>query len=239
VIGAIEQAAFTWGRLVGRYSLNVIRLERTLVFGRQHLALRPCIWASWHRNNLLALSLWQQQFKRPCFTFVPPGLEGQTVRGWMNVFEQTPVLLPKDHSGNPQAALKQMARALRQGLDVVIALDGPHGPAEIARPGALWLARLTGCPIVIGGFAASRMVSVPRWDHHIVPLPGARMSAVLDEPMVIGRDEPVDEAHLQALAERVHAANRLARRLLETQVLAQPAANRAASQPIDSAKGPQ
>ena len=237
MIADIEQAAFAWGRLVGRYSLSAIRPERTMVVGGQHIALRPCIWVSWHRTNLLALAFWQQQFKRPCFTFVPPGLEGQTVRGWMSAFEQTPVLLPKDHSGNPQAALKQMARALRQGLDVVIALDGPHGPAEIARPGALWLARLTGCPLVIGGFAASPSVNLPRWDRHVVPLPGARLSAVLDEPMVIGRDEPVDEAHLEALAERVHAANRLARRLLATEDQAQPAAS--PKQPADPTKAPQ
>jgi lysophospholipid acyltransferase (LPLAT)-like uncharacterized protein len=238
VIAAIEQAAFAWGRLVGRYSLSVIRPERTVVGGREHFAARPCIWASWHRSNLIALSFWRQQFKRPSFTFVPPGLEGQTVRGWMTVFEQTPVLLPKDHSGNPQAALKQMARALRQGLDVIIALDGPHGPAETARPGALWLARLTGCPLIICGFAASPSVSLPRWDHHIVPLPGARLSAVACEPMLIGRDEPVDAAHLEALAERVHAANRLARRLLESEKPMQPTASPAARQPADATKGP-
>jgi lysophospholipid acyltransferase (LPLAT)-like uncharacterized protein len=122
---------------------------------------------------------------------------------------------------------------------VVIALDGPHGPAEIARPGALWLARLTGCPLVATGFAASPSFSLPRWDHHVVPLPGARVGAVMGEPMLIGRDEPVDAAHLEALAERAYDAIRLARRLLATEDLAPAAANLAMSQPADSTKGPQ
>ena len=211
---ALERAAFAWGRLVGRYSLYALRPERTLVVGEQHVALRPAIWVAWHRTNLLALSFWRQRFQRPCFTFVPPGLEGATVRGWMGVYGQTPVVLPKDHTGNPQAALKQMARALSRGLDVVIALDGPHGPNEVARPGALWLARLTGRPLVAAGFAARPSLSYPRWDRHAIPLPGATLGAVLTEPLTVGRDEPVDAVQLAALAERVRAANREARALL-------------------------
>jgi len=225
VTSALERAAFTWGRLVGRYSLNAVRPERTEVVGRQYLALKPCVWVGWHRTNLVALAFFRQQINRPCFTFVPPGLEGATVRGWMTVFQQTPALLPKDGTGNPQAALKQMARALRAGVDVVVALDGPHGPNQRARPGALWLARLTGCPIIPGGFAARPGVSYPRWDRHLIPLPGARLTAVLEEPMLIGRDEPIDDAHLAALADRLHAANRQARERLR-----QPAADPALPQ---------
>ena len=214
VAGAAERAAFAWGRLVGRYSLYALRPERTVVTGEQHIALQPGIWVAWHRTNLLALSFWRQRLRRPCFTFVPPGLEGATVRGWMSVLGQTPVVLPRDHTGNPQAALKQMARALREGMDVVVALDGPHGPNEVARPGALWLARLSGRPLVAAGFAAHPSVSYPRRDRHAIPLPGAHLGAVLSEPITIGRDEPVDEARLAALAERVQAANRAARALL-------------------------
>ena len=222
---AFERAAFAWGRQVGRYSLSAVRPERTLVLGREHLALKPAIWVGWHRTNLVALAFFRQQIDRPCFTFVPPGLEGATVRGWMAIYQQTPARLPQDGTGNPQAAVKQMARALRVGMDVVIALDGPHGPAERARAGALWLARLTGCPLIPGGFAARPSLSYPRWDRHLIPLPGAWLSVVMGEPMIVGRDEPVDDAHLAALAERVHAANRQAReRLAETAArAAQPA----------------
>jgi lysophospholipid acyltransferase (LPLAT)-like uncharacterized protein len=237
--GVIEQAAFAWGSLIAHYSLSAVRPERTHLVGREHLGPGACIFVGWHRINLLGLACHQQQIKRPCLAFAPPGLPGATMSGWLTGTGFTVVRLPEDGKGNAQAALKQMARALRQGLDVVIALDGPHGPAEIARPGALWLARLTGCPLVSTGFAASPSFSLPRWDRHVVPLPGARVCAVMGEPMVIGRDEPVDEAHLEALAERAHDAIRLARRVLATQVLAQPAANPAAGQPIDSAKGPQ
>lgn len=225
MIAALERAAFAWGRLVGRYSLSAVRPERTLVVGRERLAINPAIVVDWHRTNLVALAFYRQQLSGPCFTFVPPGLEGATVRGWMSIYGQTPVLLPKDGTGNPQAAVRQMARALRAGINVVIALDGPHGPAERARPGALWLARLTGCPVIPCGLAARPSVSYPRWDRHLIPLPGAWLSIVMGEPMLVGRHEPVDEAHLAALGERVRAANRLAHeRLTETRASAAQAA---------------
>jgi hypothetical protein len=41
-------------------------------------------------------------------------------------------------------------------------------------------------------------------------LPGAVLSVVVGEPLAVARDEPVDEAHLAALAERVRALNRQA-----------------------------
>ena len=213
---ALERAGFAWGRLVGRYSLYALRPERMLITGFEHMgAHAPCIFVGWHQTNLAALAYHRHMWDHPCFTFVPPGLEGAVVRGWMTIYGQTPALLPKDHTGNPQAALKQMARALRDGLDVVVALDGPHGPAEVVRPGALWLARLSGRPMVPGGFAAWPSVHYPRWDQHLIPLPGARLSVVIGEPLSLGRAEPVDEAHLRALAERVHAVNRQAREQLQ------------------------
>ncbi len=210
---AIDRAAFAWGRQIARYSLSVVRPERTVVHGREHLAYQPCIWVDWHRSNLLALAFFRQQFKRPAFGFVPPGLEGATMLGWLQSVGMTTAPLPKDGTGNPQAAIKRLARALREGLDVAIALDGPHGPAEIARPGALWLARLTGCRLVPCGFAASPSVSYPRWDRHIIPLPGARIGVAFGEPITIGRQEPVDDARLAALAEQVRAVHRQARQL--------------------------
>jgi len=216
MIGALERLAFAWGGQIARYSLSAVRPERTTVLGLLHLPAGPCIWVGWHRMNLLALAYIPRQMRgqRHASAFVPPGLSGATMRGWLVGVDVTQVPLPADGTGNPQAALKQMTRALRDGQDVAIALDGPHGPAECARPGALWLARLSGCPLVPLGLAASPSFKLPRWDRHIIPLPGARLAAVFGEPLAIARGEPVDDARLARVAEQVHAADRKARQLL-------------------------
>jgi lysophospholipid acyltransferase (LPLAT)-like uncharacterized protein len=55
-------------------------------------------------------------------------------------------------------------------------------------------------------------------DRHLIPLPGAHVAVVLDEPLAIARDEPAADARLAVLAEKVHAANRQARQLLDQPV---------------------
>jgi lysophospholipid acyltransferase (LPLAT)-like uncharacterized protein len=124
------------------------------------------------------------------------------------------VTLPQDGSGNPAAALKHVARALREGRRVVIAVDGPRGPARRVRPGALWLARLSGCPIVPAATAARPAVLVPRWDRHVVPLPGARVAFAVAPAFHVARGTAIDDALCRRLGAAIDAAERLARELV-------------------------
>ena len=66
-----------------------------------------------------------------------PGLAGAAMQGWLKGNGMTAVQLPRDGQGNAATGLKCMARALKEGHTVGIALDGPHGPARVVRPGAL------------------------------------------------------------------------------------------------------
>ena len=61
------------------------------------------------------------------------------------------------------------------------------------RPGALWLGRLSGKPLIAVGAAARPALRVPRWDHHLVPLPRAHIALVLGEPITIERGAEIDE----------------------------------------------
>lgn len=88
----------------------------------------------------------------------------------------------------------------------------------------MWLARLTGCPLIPTGFSAAPAVRHPRWDRHLVPLPGARVAGVAGEPMFLTRDDEVDETLRYELGERIEQAEERARALLAD-------GNGAASQP--------
>src|SRR5687768_6651432 len=46
------------------------------------------------------------------------------------------------------AALRQMVRDMDQGKPAGFTLDGPRGPARVAQPGAIWLAKATGNPLL-------------------------------------------------------------------------------------------
>ena len=55
-----------------------------------------------------------------------------------------------------QRALLQMKRIMADGHPAGFAVDGPRGPARTVQPGAVWLAKLTGNPVVPFHMEASR-----------------------------------------------------------------------------------
>jgi lysophospholipid acyltransferase (LPLAT)-like uncharacterized protein len=192
---AARVAAFG-GRLLARYGLWAIRPERVAAPGIDGWP-RPAIAVCWHEGAFIGLAA-QSFFKHihPGASFVPPGLLGEVMRGWLHGYGgMQPFTLPPDRRGNPSATLKLMTRTLRGGHDIFIAVDGPHGPRLVVRPGALWLARVTGRPLLPVGLAAWPAFRWPKWDWHIVPLPGARVITLYGRPVWIDRDANLaDEA---------------------------------------------
>lgn len=53
-------------------------------------------------------------------------------------------------------ALRELIRLARSGQDVVVTPDGPKGPAQVAKMGAIQLARASGLPIVPLAFGCSK-----------------------------------------------------------------------------------
>ncbi len=71
-------------------------------------------------------------------------------------------------------ALLQLKREMAQGRPAGFAVDGPRGPARRAQPGAVWLAKLTGNPVVPFHMEAVEVLELEELGSH----PGAE--AVLD-----------------------------------------------------------
>ena len=115
------------------------------------------------------------------------------MRGCLKGYGMEPVALPRDGTGNPVAGLKEMAQALKEGWATGIALDGPHGPPRVMRPGALWLARLTGRPLIVIGAAARPVVHAPWWDGHLIPLPHSKIGLVYGDPIVVERGTDIGQ----------------------------------------------
>jgi lysophospholipid acyltransferase (LPLAT)-like uncharacterized protein len=103
-----------------------------------------------------------------------------------------------------------MARGLTKRSDIVIAVDGPHGPRGSVKPGAFWLGRLTGCAMLTVGFAARPSFRFPRWDRHLIPLPGARLAVVFSKPVHLRRDQELDRSFLDSMGEQIKAVTRRA-----------------------------
>ena len=89
-----------------------------------------------------------------------------------------------------RGALKAMLQLLRDVRDrpVAFTLDGPRGPARVAQPGALWLAKATGNPIIPFHLEADRHWTMKSWDRSQIPKPFARVGLAFAPPMVVPRD---------------------------------------------------
>ena len=220
----MRAGAYAWGRSIAGYSQWQLEHARVYCEGIAEVPADPVIWAGWHATNLIALAVYVQLHRgRTCQAFVAPGLAGATMRGWLDGiggFET--VVLPPDGTGNMRAGLKHMPRAMARGSDVVIAVDGPRGPAGQVRPGAFWLARITGCPLVPAAFAARPALRMPRWDHQLVPLPRATIGVVFGTPIQLGRGTAVDAPQVDTLSAALQATTRRAWELVDSPPFPRP-----------------
>lgn len=91
-------------------------------------------------------------------------------------------------SGGARAAVRALAAALDRGEDIAVVPDGPRGPHEVFKPGAIALAALTGARIVPVAVAAHPARRLPSWDEFLIPLPFARCAAVFGEAVEVPRD---------------------------------------------------
>lgn len=106
-------------------------------------------------------------------------------------------------SRRARAAMLQMVREVRAGKSTAFTLDGPRGPAREAKPGAVFLARATGAPILPFHLEADRFWELRSWDRTQIPKPWARVALVIGAPIYVKPD--ADEAAVDAHRLALHA----------------------------------
>jgi lysophospholipid acyltransferase (LPLAT)-like uncharacterized protein len=89
-------------------------------------------------------------------------------------------------------ALVRMRRLAADGAPTGFAVDGPRGPARSVQPGAVWLAGLTGNPVLPFHSEADRFWTARSWDGTQVPKPFARAAMVVGEPIEVPRGADAD-----------------------------------------------
>jgi lysophospholipid acyltransferase (LPLAT)-like uncharacterized protein len=100
------------------------------------------------------------------------------------------------------AALRQLIRDVRS-KGVAFPLDGPRGPARVAQPGAVWLSKTAGEPIVPFHLEARSFWSLRSWDRTQIPKPFTTVAVVFAEPIQVPRE--ADDEALEAWRVRLEA----------------------------------
>jgi lysophospholipid acyltransferase (LPLAT)-like uncharacterized protein len=91
-------------------------------------------------------------------------------------------------SRNAARAALRAKRFMEDGHPVGLTVDGPRGPARVAQPGAIWLAKVTGNPVLPFHLEAASHWTAPSWDSSQVPLPFSRVAVVVGEPLFVPGD---------------------------------------------------
>ncbi|MPZ16467.1 MAG: DUF374 domain-containing protein [Luteitalea sp.] len=89
-------------------------------------------------------------------------------------------------------ALVQLKRLMAAGKPTAFTVDGPRGPARVAQPGALWLAKATGNPILPFHIEAAQYWTVRSWDRTQVPRPFSDVAVAIGSPFYVAADTDND-----------------------------------------------
>jgi lysophospholipid acyltransferase (LPLAT)-like uncharacterized protein len=181
------------------------RLDRIVAGGR-----RP-IMAFWHGRILPATYFFR---RRGIVVITSENFDGEWIAGIIERFGYG-TARGSSSRGGPKALLK-LARDMASGKAAGFTVDGPRGPARVAQPGAVWLAKATGNPVLPFHLEASRSWTLGSWDRTQIPKPFATVALVVGEPFDVPgtADDAALEAARQELDERLHTLERRAQELL-------------------------
>lgn len=184
------------GRLVLGALFRTVRFESS---GEEHFrplveAGRPFIFVLWH-GRLLPLAYRHRGeghvglvSRSEDGEYIARVLEGWgfgTVRG--------------SSSRGGSAALRELVRHLRAGRTLALTPDGPRGPRQRMKLGALVAAQLANVPLVPVAAGARRAWWFEGWDRFLVPKPFARVRIAYGPPHEVPRTADPEELQERAL----------------------------------------
>ncbi len=161
--------AFTW-----RIELN----DRAGIARSIDGSFQPVVWVLWHNRLLIVPILYERFFRqRKGAALISQSKDGDLLARCIRRFGGGVVRGSTSRGGS--GALTILKRLLAENCDVYITPDGPRGPRYNMGPGAVWLARSSGAPILPVNVEYSRVWRLGRWDGFIVPKPFARVVVTL------------------------------------------------------------
>ena len=154
------------------------------------------ILAFWHECNMAAfVTARKLRGDLPHASFSTQGFRG-TVVTTMLERSGTPIrifeLPPEGDRIAGRAFAVRLARLAEEGFSPIVTPDGPFGPAHIAKPGALIVARESGLALLPWALTVRPAIRLTgRWDRQYLPLPFCRIRLRAGERIRIGPREPI------------------------------------------------
>ena len=189
---------------------------RWRVDGREHLDAviasgRQPIMAFWHGRILPATFYFR---RRGIVVITSENFDGEWIARIIERFGYG-TARGSTTRGGIKAMLK-LVRDMEAGKPAGFTVDGPRGPARIVQPGAVWLARETGNPVLPFHCEAASYWTANSWDRTQVPKPFTTVALAIGEPLDVtpGVSAEQLDASRQLVQQRLIALEDRARALL-------------------------
>ena len=120
-------------------------------------------------------------------------------------------------SRGAKRAMLRLVRDMHKGRPAGFTVDGPRGPARVVQPGAVWLAGVTGNPVLPFHLEASSHWTTRSWDRTQIPKPMSTVALSIGSPLDVAPDlgeEALERARME-VQERLLALEQRALALLK------------------------
>ena len=185
------------------FSLLVRSLARSWrIHVEGELPAGPCIVVFWHGEMLPVLATFGPLHS---IVLVSPSQDGKVLQRLLRDWGHT--IVEGSSSRGGKEALAQLVELAPQNI-VLITPDGPRGPAHRAKPGAVIAAQRSGVPLVHVRMRSAQVYQFSRsWDRFQLPLPFARITLHISQPIHLERElsHEETEAEILRMDERLHS----------------------------------
>lgn len=148
---------------------------------------QPFVVVFWHGTMFLAW--WWMRRNNPA-ALVSQSKDGEILSNILQRWDYH--LIRGSSSRGSKEAMDSMVQVVKDGYNLCVTPDGPHGPKHVMKMGAIRVAQKTGSPIILLGIGIRRKKILKSWDNFWVPLPFTKCLIECSDPIYIDGDETID-----------------------------------------------
>lgn len=170
------------------------------------------IYALWHgRFFILAYYMGHRNIS----IMVSPSRDGLIITHVLKKFGFGIVQGSSDKS--PVRALVDAVRQMKSGCNIAFTVDGPKGPPNKVKPGAIYLAKKMEAYIIPLTASSLKSISLRSWDRYMIPLPFSRAVVVFGKPYRLSNinNEETVKMECEDLERRLNRITELADRYVK------------------------
>jgi lysophospholipid acyltransferase (LPLAT)-like uncharacterized protein len=149
----------------------------------------PILAALWHEDILVSVVAFRDRGAR---TSVSRSRDGENIAAVLRYLGFGEAIRGSSSRG-ASSSLRGLVRVVREGGEVSVLVDGPRGPARVAKVGVVAAARLSGQPILPVVLVARPCLRFRSWDRTQLPLPFARIVVGWGECIPVPADTSDEE----------------------------------------------